>query len=155
MPALAVPTLTLCDQLVTVISASWSPSAPDSVRRDYDQPVIPKNFAGRQVVVFPAAYTLGAATRGQDSYDHRVSVLTFERYLDAGVPLVEWADDRVEFVYTKIVKGLDYARTGSLQFAGRTIWTREIAEVEVYDTDMLIGQRVFWCSVDFTFGEIL
>lgn len=155
MPTPAVPTLTLCDQLVAVIAGNWKPASPDVVRRDYDLPVIPKSFFGRQVVAFPAAYQISAATRGQDGYEHRVTVLTVERYPDAGVPLVDWADTRVEFVFTQIVKALDFARTGALRFAGRTIWTREIAEVEVYDTDMLVSQRLFWCPVDFTFGEIL
>lgn len=153
MPTPAVPILTLCDQLVTELTASWAPQSPDSIRRDYDQPVIPKDIAGRQVVIFPAAYHLGSGTRGKDKYAHRVSVLTVERYVDAGIPLVTWADDRVEFVYTKIVRGFDYARKGKLEFSGREIFTEEINDVEVYDVDMLVGQRLFWSEVALVFGE--
>lgn len=172
MPTPAVPILTLCDQLVTAIGTAWKPGEPSGVERRYDFPAeirkTPPAWSGRRVIVFPTAYGLVAESRGRNRHRHRISVLTVERYEDAGLPLLDWADERVEFVYSKIVRGLDFVPAETevatvtsptvgdcLRFGTREVWTEEIDEVEVYDADALVNQKLFISQVDFAFGEII
>ena len=168
MPTPAVPILTLCDQLVTEIDTAWSPGDPDGVERLYDVRIDLKNHSGRRVYVFPLGYWFEAETRGRNRWHHRVGIVTAERYTDAGVPLLTWVDDRVEFHYSKIVRGLDFVGAETdvatettptegdvLRFGPREVWTEEIGETEVYDADDLINGSLFRVQTEFVFGEII
>ena len=159
MPTPAVPTLTLCDEIVSQIRTNWGPTSPSTVERAYDFTVKTRDLVEgeRRVVVFPATYQIVAENRRENRYLHRVAVLVVEAYKDAGVPLLEWADERVEFVYSEIVQRLDYAKDGLLSFGSpvRKVWTEEIDAVDVYDEEMLVVHKVFWSQPEFLFAELL
>jgi len=151
------PTLSLCDQLVSIIGASWNPVGPSAVQRVYFMRQVAKDLAGRQVWVFPTNYGISAENRSENAVRHRVSVLTAEKYGDintAGLPPTAWIDTRVDFVFTTIVDGLYFAQGGPLVFGSRRVWTAG-AEVEVCDLEKITTTpAVFWSLVDLEFEEL-
>ena len=152
------PTLTLCDQLVTALVAAWSPASPDGAERAYfvrigDGEDAFTKLTGRRVVIFPTKYGFQAADRGENEYQHEVSVLTVERYPDAGDPPTEWTDERVDFVHTRIVDGFDYSHDGPPS------WNRKLvtlsADVQVTNVEKLVtGGKLFYSLVDLVFLEL-
>lgn len=152
------PTLTLCDQLVAALEASWSPVSPSGVERCYfkrlgDGDDATTKLEGRRVLVVPTGYDNGPETRGEDGYVHRVSVLTVERYTDAGDPPTEWTDERVDFVFDEIVQGFDFGRQPPS-------WNAKLvtlsAAVQVCDVEKLVtGGKLFYSLVEFEFAEII
>lgn len=149
------PTLTLCDDLVAALAAAWSPAEPSGVERAYFKRVTDeglRKLVGRRVYLFPTAYDNAPADRGEDQYTHRVTALTLERYEDPGDPPTEWTDERVDFVHTRIVEGLDYSHDGPPS------WNRKLltlsADVEVCDVERLTTQRLFMAAVELVFLEI-
>lgn len=150
------PTLTLCDQLVAALIAAWAPSGDDGAERAYfkrwgdgSDPV--SELKGRRVVIFPAGYDNGFASREEDEYEHRVQVQIAERYADDGDVPTEWADERVDFVFQRIVQGFDFSRV--MPEWNKKLWTKS-AEVRVYDSGYLTtGGKLFFSTVDLVFGE--
>jgi len=156
------PTLKLCDDLVTALTAAWSPVSPDGVERCYfkrigDPDDANTKLTGRKVFIFPTAYATAGATRGENEYTHRVSVLTVERFPAAtpGDPTTAWVDDRVDFVHTYVVKGFDYSEDGPPSF-NRKLLTLSAEVAEVCDPEKLVtGNRLFYCLVDLVFSELV
>ena len=151
------PTITLCDDLVTFLAAACDPYSPSSVRRAYLHRIDLKATEGRHVIFFPTGYDNRPATRGHDFYTHRITVLTFERYVDAADAAVtvpqEWVDERVDFVHTQIVNGLDFYRDGVRPSFGRNVVTLSADVPEIYDAEKLNQQKEFWCAVEMVFEE--
>ena len=163
MPTPAVPTLTLGDKLVDLISAGWSPSAPSAVSRVFDVPITPttlKTMQGRKVFVIPVGYRREPATRGgKNKWIHHFLILTIEKYDEqvSGIPTLAWADDLVKFVLD-LAGWLDWPQNGANLVFGspqRSVWTESFEEIEVYDPDMLSGHSLFWSTIDVYFGEVL
>lgn len=165
MPTPAVPTLTLGDQLVTLIDNAWTKTAkmaPDSVSRVFDVPVTPETLdtvLGRQVYVLPVGYRLETASRAKNKYLHRFLIIVIEKYPQdsSGLPDVAWADERVKFAFD--LRGwLDYPASGALMTFGtpqRSVWTESFEEVEVYDPDLLSNFGLWWSTIEVIFGEVL
>lgn len=152
----ATPTLSLCDKLVELIRTSWQPAAPDQAERVYEAPIdAAKKGLGRRVYLFPATYTSEPADRGKDLYTHKITALCVERYEEAGRPPVAWIDDRVDFVYEQLFQGLDFGRNGPLIWGDRSVVTRGIDPVDLYDAAYLVQAKTFWCELTFDFDEIL
>lgn len=159
------PTLTLIDQLVTVLTAAWDAADPprganDTVSREYTTPVAVESLNGRKVYLFPIDYGGDPASRLEDWYMHGVAVLTVERYADAGPPPNDWVDERVDFVHDLLFSGLDYSHNGPLRWTDaqsvkRTVWTDQSGPVPVFDVGMLATKKLFWSEVEFVFREAL
>lgn len=150
------PTLSLCDKLVEVVRAAWQPAAPDLVERLYEAPIdTSKKGAGRRVYLFPTTYSSEPANRGHDLYSHKIFALTVEKYEDAGRPPAAWVDERVDFVYEQLFQGLDFSHSGPLLWGSRSIVTKTIEPVDLYDAAYLVQMKVFWCELTFEFNEIL
>lgn len=154
----STPTLTLCDQLVAALLASWTDrGTDDGAERAYfkrfgtsQDPVA--NLKGRRVVIFPAGYDNGPADRGEDEYEHRVTVQVLEPFEGEGDPDVDWVDARVDFVFELIVQGFDFSRESPAW--NPKLWTKT-AEVRIADAGHLSnGTKVFFSQVDLAFGEI-
>lgn len=156
MPTPAVPTLTLCDQLVAELVSAWSPTGNDGAERCYEA-VIGEAHVGRRVYVFPDMYAVAGGTRGENSYRHTVGILVAERYTDSvsGPPTLAWVDERVKFVYDRVVVGLDFSKDGALEFDGRYLVTESIDEVSVYNESELVQNRLFLSETRLTYLEIL
>ena len=155
------PTLTLCDDMVTYLTQQWVPKSPDSVRRAYLHRFDLSKEVGRQVLIFPVAYTNGPADRGRNFYEHTVMVLTFERYGDAADPdevvPPEWIDQRVDFVNTYIVEGFDF--THDTTFGATAPFNRNLQTLvndvpDIYDAEKL-NKKEFWCPVELKFRELI
>jgi hypothetical protein len=153
------PTLTLCDDLVTVLSAAWLPVAPDAARRAYLTRIDLKNVHGRQVIFFPTGYDNAPASRGEDDYTHRITALIFERYEDAADPdevvPQAWLDERCDFVHDRIVQGLEFFRDGVQPSFNRKLITLSSDVLEMYDAEKLQTQKEFWCAVEMVFRELV
>lgn len=152
------PTLTLCEALVTVLTAAWNPVAPDAVewcffKRITDEGT--RKLLGRQVYLFPTDYDNAPETRGEDVYTHRITALVVERYpeTDAGDPTRDWIAERVDFVHTQIVQGLDWSHDGPPAFNGKLLTLS--ADVVVVDIEQLTTQRMFYSSVELVFSEVI
>lgn len=145
------PTLTLCDDLVDAINAAWTPSDPDAVERRYLERIDLDGLRGRRVFFFPAGYDNRPATRGHDDYTHRITCLVVEKYPDAGDPPREWIDERVDFVHTQVVQGLDFSRAPPS--FNRQVLTLSADVPAVYDAEMLTTKKQFWCAVELVFVE--
>lgn len=152
------PTLTLCDDLVSALNTAWAPAGNDGVERHYfkrfsDGEDTALKLLGRRVVIFPTGYDNAPAHRGEDDYEHRVSVLTVERYTDAaGDPPKAWIDERVDFVFTHVVQGFDFGREPPT-------WNKKLltvsADVQVCDVEKLVGGgKLFYSLVDLVFSEL-
>ncbi len=148
------PTLTFCDKLAAVIAAAWNPTAPSAVLRCYQFTFDTEATTGRRVYVMPTDYGNEPATRSEDDWRHKVTVVIAERYTVAGEVSTEWIDERVDFVYDRIVDGLDYSHAGPLVWSGRSVLTLG-ADVEVCDLDTLRTKKTFWSVVNLEFLEIL
>lgn len=153
----ATPTLTLCDELVTLLSDTWNPSAPSAVERAYyrrfgDADSGQDELQGRQVVIYPTDYVSDAENRGEDKYTHRVVVQVVERYPDDGDPPVAWMDELVDFVYQSVVQLFDFER------APPTWKKRLLTEstvVSIYDlTKLMNGGKLFFSEIEFVFAEL-
>lgn len=152
------PTLTLCDELVAHLEASWGPVAPSGAERCYfkrlgDGDDATTKLEGRRVLVMPTGYDNGPETRGEDGYLHRILALIVERYTDAGDPPTEWIDERVDFVFEQVVQGFDFGRS-------RPTWnpmlTTLSANVSIVDVEKLVtGGKLFYSLVDFEFAELI
>jgi hypothetical protein len=161
--ATTTPTLSLCDALVGVIDAGWSgQGVNDGVSRVYfiriaDVDDSSLKLLGRKVYVFPTNYSYAGFTRGEDQYQHEISVLCVERYTEArGDPPTSWIDDRVDFVYNNIVQLLDYdGRSGATATFNRNLLTDNI-EIQVCDVEKITGGgKLFFSLVNFTFVELV
>lgn len=146
------PTLTLCDALIDVLLAAWTPSAPDGAERKYLERIDLSALVGRRVFLFPTGYDNAPATRGHDDYTHRITALTVERYPDAGDPSVAWLDERCDFVHTQIVQGFDYSHDGPPTF-NRQVLTLSADVPVLYDAEILATKKQFWCAVELVFQE--
>lgn len=161
--------ISLCDQLVTTLSAAWtSQAADDAVTRAYVAPVTldrSVTFAGRRVYVFPVGYQDEPATRDEDSRAYAVTVWVVERYPDAlpidSAQATAWFDERVLFVEETVYDSLDFGRVdaaagkpGILEFDNRRVWT-ESARVGVYDWERMAGLQLFMAELEFTFRELV
>lgn len=165
------PTLTLGDELVSKIRTAWEPASPDDVGRVFDVPVTEETAAtllGRRVFVIPMGWREEPASRIKNKWMHHFLILTIEKFPEtqSGLPDLEWADERVEFVLG--MKGwLDYPADGAiLRFANthvatltrtpqRSVWTENFEEVEVYDPEMLKDHGLFWSTIEVFYGEVL
>ena len=149
------PTLTLCDNLVSALSAAWKPVAPSKVARGYLERIDLSEVKGRLVLFFPEGYDNRPAARGLDWFTHRVMVLVFERYADAADSSVtvpqEWIDERVDFVYSRIVQGFDFSRGAPTWNANLTTLSADVTEI--YDAEKLEQNKEFWCAVEIVFQE--
>lgn len=160
-----LPTLTLCDDLVTVLTAAATPGPKDSYQREYfvrhadaEDPEL-KVGDGRKVTIAPSnpnAYSYEPATRGEDNYTHRVSVLIEKRCVDAGDVARDWLDTEVNWVYTNIVLGFDWDfRTGAIPTFNRNLVTIS-ADVKLFDIDDLLSRgKLFSSQVDLVFNELV
>lgn len=145
------PTLSLCDDLVDLLAAAWTPVAPDEVTRDYRVRLDVKDLPGRRVVIAPAGYVVTSATRGGDHYEHEVEVLTTHHYPDAGDPPRAWLDEEADFVHTRIVQGFRFTQGGPPSF-NRNLWTLS-SDVSVLNLERLEQQKLFWSLVTVRFQE--
>lgn len=150
------PTLLLCDALLAALLADWQPSAPDGAERAYfkrigDAEGAEFKLLGRRVVIYPTDYSNDPASRGEDEFAHSITVDVFERYTDKGDPPTEWTDERVDFVYARVVEGFDYSHDGPPAWNTKLI-TRS-ADVSVCDTNRLIG-GLFFSRTVLEFSEI-
>lgn len=151
------PTLLLCDDLVSALQNDWAPTGNDGVERHYfkrfgDGDDTALKLQGRRVVIFPTGYENSPADRGEDDYTHRVSVLTVERYTDAGDPTRDWIDERVDFVFTRVVQGFNWG-------SAPPDWNKKLltvsAEVQLCDVEKLVGGgKLFFALVDLVFSEL-
>lgn len=151
----ATPTLSLCDHLVSLVRAAWNPAAPDQVERVYEAPLDAASIKGRRVYLFPATYSSEPADRGNDLYTHKIVALCVKKYEAQGRPPVAWVDAEVDWVYEQLFQGLDFSHNGPLLWGSRSIVTRAIEPVDVYDAAYLVQNKVFWSEVVFDFEEIL
>lgn len=152
--SIATPTVSLCDELVSLIGTSWEPAAPSAVERVYFMRQVAKDLTGRRVWVFPTNYGVAPENRAENAVAHRITLLTAERYEPAGMPPVEWIDERVDFVFTEIVDALYFAQAGPHTFDNRRVWTTGV-EVEVCDLEKITTTpAVFWSVVEFEFAEL-
>lgn len=153
------PTLLLCDRLVAELLEAWTDKgADDGAERRYfvriaDVTDPQFKLTGRKVYVFPTGYDSGAVTRGEDEYLHTVGVLVVERYPDAGDPPTEWTDERVDFVFEKVVQGFDWSHDGPPS------WNRFLvtlsANVQVCDLEKLTsGGKLFYSLTEIQFSEV-
>jgi hypothetical protein len=151
------PTLLLCDELVTLLTTTWGPSAPNKVERAYyrrfgDADAGEDRLVGRQVVIYPQDYESDAETRGEDRYLHRIVVQVVERYPDPGDPPVAWLDERVDFVSANVVNLFDFGRSAP---EWRRRLRTERTAVGVYDLAALMnGGNLFFSQVEFEFSEL-
>lgn len=155
------PILVLCDDLVTALESAWSPSGNDGVERAYfkriGDPDDPRTkIAGRRVYIFPTSYLTAGATRLENNYEQKVSVLVVERFDEAsGDPTRDWIDERVDFVHTYIVQGFDYSNDGPAPFNPKLV-TLAVEVPSVVDLERLVtSNRLFYCLVDLTFSELV
>ncbi|MFO0806037.1 MAG: hypothetical protein U0791_23270 [Gemmataceae bacterium] len=156
------PTLTLGDQLVTVIGAAWNPASPDAVSRVFEVPVTEETAAelrGQQRWVIPLGYRDEPLTRGQSKWTHHFLILTVEKFPEtqSGLPDLDWADERAEQVLA-LKEMLDFPKDGGLLKFGtpqRSVWTENFEEVEVYDPELLRDFGIFWSSIEVYYGEVL
>lgn len=153
--------LTLIDQLVAVIESAWAPVAPNSVGREYIASVSEKDlkdFTGRRVFLFPMEYQTDDENRSENRYGYRIGITVLERFEDADKASSEivkaWLDERLDFVETRIIDGLDYGNGGLLVFGGREVWTESIECPQRYDVDLLAEKKMFRCDLMFMFREI-
>lgn len=170
MPA-THPTLTLCDQLVTLIRTQWEPPQPSVVSRVFDVPVTEETAAdldGQQRFVIPLGYREETITKLKSRWTHHLLILTVEKFPEtrSGLPDLEWADERVEQVLA-MKAYIDYPKDQSLlRFANthpdtlsrtpqRSVWTENFEEVEVYDPQMLKDHGLFWSTIEVFYGEVL
>lgn len=155
--------LTLCDALVSAVTAAWTTIVADSgtVTRRYIAPVDVQelnSLTGRHVYVFPGPYDNSPDTRGHDCWVHVIGILVVERYTTLGgepadATLRTWLDDRVDFVESTVINTIDYdGRTRLSIGSTRKILTLSI-EVETYDVDMLNQQKLFWSEITATFQD--
>lgn len=151
------PTLVLCDDLVTQLRAAWGPKAPSEVRRAYLHRINLDDVKGRLVLFFPTAYDNRPAARGVDWYTHHITAVVFERYTDAAdadeTVLREWLDERVDFVHTQIVQGLEYGRDGTQPSFNRSLTTLSSDVTEICDFEKLEQNKEFWCAIEMVFQE--
>lgn len=148
------PTITFCDKIVAVIAAAWAPTGNNEVARAYQVREQAADLIGRKVWVFPREYGREPDNRGEDGYDHLLSIVCAERYAQPGIPNAQWIDERVDFVHTYLVDGLFYAQQGPLTWSGRSAYTTQVA-VTVCDLDKLTTTpALFWSQVDIDFREL-
>lgn len=150
------PTLVLCDQLVTALTDAWEPTGDDGAERVYfkrwgDGQDALTELKGRRVLIYPTAYEKAGATRGEDLYEHRITVQVGERHRDPGDPPTAWIDERVDWVYDRVFRGFDFGTPPP--------WNRRLqttsAAVVICDVDRLTtGGKVFFSQIDFVFAEL-
>jgi len=153
--------LTFIDQLVTLVAASWTPTSPDAVSREYLASISEKELntlEGRKVILFPLEYEKEGVNRGEDQFGYGVGVEIFERFEDAdkasSSTVKAWLDDRLDFVESEIIDGLDFGKSSVLVFGTREVWTESIDVPERYDVDLLVEKKLFRCTVRFKFREL-
>jgi hypothetical protein len=152
------PTIALCDALVTFGRAQWEPKAPSGIERSHrGQTIKLDESKGRQVRIVPLGYDSIAAARGLDFYNHRIGVLTFERYEDAADPEevipIAWIDERVDFVHT-LRDAFDFYRDGTQPSFNKQLQTITAPVEDIYDPDLLAQDKVFWSWIEFGFQEV-
>lgn len=122
-------------------------------QRVYDIEFDLGTFTGRKVRVFPVSYdTDDPATRKEDYYDGQLSIIYLERYTSPGSPPVEWIDERVELVETRIFNTFKDV-TQPLHLA--VYWSESCKVTTVYSNDVLRKHKVFWSEVEITFRRLL
>lgn len=149
--------ITVCDALVSAIDTAWTGKGTgDAVFRVYLAPVTVEelnSLVGRQVYVFPGAYSKELETRRENRYTLTIGILTIERYTEAGPPPTAWLDDRTAFVEQTVYAAVDYDGRTMLAIGSRRIWTDSI-EVETFNLDMLNEKNLFWSELTVTMKEI-
>lgn len=153
--------LTLIDKLVTEIETAWVPQEPDQVTREYLANISEKDLhqlLGRRVHLFPMAYETQDDNRSENRYGYRVGVIVVERFEDADKAtserVKEWLDERLDFVETQLIDGLDYGGGGLLVLGARRFWTESIEIPQRYDIDLLVEKKLFRCDLGFMFREL-
>lgn len=152
------PTLVLCNDLVAALVAAWEPTGSDGAERAYFKRIADAGggaheLLGRRVVIYPSDYSLDGATRGEDEITHTVTADVFERYAGDGDPPTEWTDERVDFVWTRIVKGFDFGNDGPPAWNPKLV-TRSV-DVSVCDVNRLVGSgSLFFSRVELVFAEV-
>lgn len=156
------PTLTLCDDLVTLLTASWEPSEPSGVERHYFKRITDEAEAEgladslrlkdgeRRVVIFPVSYSSAYENHAEDLYTHGIQVLVAERYTDAGDPSRDWIDERVNWTFTEIVQAFDFRDRPTFNPNVRTI-SQDVIICDV--ARLLSGGKLFWSVVNHVFEE--
>jgi hypothetical protein len=154
------PTLALCADLADAVHTAWNPVAPSAVDWDFfrrygDGEDRLTKLEGRQVVFFPTEdYDWQNENRGRDLYTHRISCLVVERYLDPGDPPRDWTAERVDFVHTRIVKGLRFTRSGSPSWNPLLVTLG--GSVQICDLEKLVtGGKLFYSLVALEFEELV
>jgi len=152
------PTITLCQQVVGAIEASWNPAEPHGVEWDLvktasDDEVPSDRLSGRRVFVFPTDPDSVYATRGEDAYTHRLTVVVAERYDEGGRPPREWVAERIDFVYEHVVRLLDYGPDGPS--AGDQKVRTVSMDRQLYDWDKLTQESMFFSVVSIEFEELI
>ena len=120
------------------------------VSRCYVPDADPKSMAEgqRYVKVWAPGYTdEGMATRAESIGGFSIEVATFEKYRGQEEPPLEWMDERVAWVKTKVVDVLGDPR---VRLAG-SAWA-ETLTVTAYSDEMYI-QGVFWSNVLIVFKD--
>lgn len=145
----------MADAAVAAIQAAWSPTAPDSVERDYLFRSDLDTMTGRQVRVYPLSYTDAPADRGsldggESVCEFGIGVTVAERYAgEEAKPPRSWIDDLVEFAEAKVYNVLSNRLPG----VSGSVTLR--ADVSVYDVGILGQNQAFWSEFEFVFRVLM
>ena len=160
----AVPTRTLCANLVAQLESTWVPASPDSVTRAYyvrtadsDDAALAQT-SGRRVTIapsLPGAYSYTPENRGCDRYTHNVSVLIEKRYTTAGDVPTSWIDTEVDWIYNYIVLGFDWDNRTGASCPFNPLLVTDSAEIQLLDLSDLLTAKLFSCQVDIVFHELV
>jgi hypothetical protein len=151
--------LQTCDAAVEVLLGEWSePGKDDGVLRAYAPPInlsddVEPVHVGRKIYLFPAPYSAALLTRGDQWRSYLVRALMVERYVDdADGPPDKWIDERITFFEQNVFNLLvdpDLELLGAIVPA----LDQEATVDLLYDADLLLKRRTFWCYGTFPFAE--
>ena len=147
--------LEVADIAAAAVSTAWSPTAPDSVSREYGDEEPAATFTGRRVYVFPMGDgEVERISRTEVEWYYKLAIVSAEKYTGAGLPTKAWMDERVEWAGDKVYDVLNVDRQSEFLGTPATLYTQSIDRSEAYDFD-LYRKGFFWCVIEVELRELV
>lgn len=146
------------DAVVTLVGNEWvTRGGPDdAVSAPFEFELDTAKLAGRQVWVFPSAYSGGPATRGDDQNDYTIVVTVAELYTAAGPIDPLWVRARIAWCEW-LLNLLGDPRAGRLladaDDPDTGLWPQEAEATTVYDLEELSERRLFFSVLTVHYRE--
>lgn len=148
------------DGVVSLITAAWSPVAPDAVTAvdlPFDELA---SIRGTQVQVFAGRYSDNGCVDRKPEFDmeYTITILIFQENTNAGDPTLAMGRTFRAFVEQKIFNSVKDPTKVSIAItttAGDSyVWPLRVDEVISYDPMKLKFDKLFWSQIVVTFQGV-